>query len=33
MIHPIGINPILRAAEGQDVKRTIGIVCRGFNHD
>ena len=33
MIHPIGIDPILRTAEGQDVKRAIGVVCRGLNHD
>ena len=33
MIHPVGIDPVLRAAEGQDVKRAIGIVCRGLNHD
>ena len=33
MIHPVGIDPVLRTAEGQNVKRAIGIVCRGFNHD
>jgi len=33
MIHSVGIDPILRTAEGQDVKRAIGIVWRGFNHD
>jgi hypothetical protein len=33
MIHAIGIDPVLRAAEGQNVKRAIGIVCRGLNHD
>jgi hypothetical protein len=33
MIHSIGIDPILRAAEGQDVKGAIGVGRRGFNHD
>ena len=33
MIHPVGIDPVLGTTERQNVKRAIGIVCRGFNHD